>query len=185
MFFKLDNNEEISFNDLEYLIWSIIKLKYENLNNDEKIELKKSIVENRMIHCIQKFEQYFNKNYINGLIKESKYREWFKLEGSHIIDSYYFIDPVNRYLKKILFEQLFEHTEVSDGGNKDFSEIGIDDFGTRFCVNYGVSEDKISLAQDYVYEYMENVKENIKKTNIAGKLINANENQKYIQDSIL
>ena len=29
------------------------------------------------------------------------------------------------------------------------------------------------------------VKENIKKTNIAGKLINANENQKYIQDSIL
>lgn len=28
-------------------------------------------------------------------------------------------------------------------------------------------------------------KENIKKTNIAGKLINANENQKYIQDSIL
>ena len=63
MFFKLDNNEEISFNDLEYLIWSIIKLKYENLNNDEKIELKKSIVENRMIHCIQKFEQYFNKNY--------------------------------------------------------------------------------------------------------------------------
>ena len=185
LFFKLDNNEEISFNDLEYLIWSIIKLKYENLNNDEKIELKKSIVENRMIHCIQKFEQYFNKNYINGLIKEIKYREWFKLEGSHIIDSYYFIDPVNRYLKKILFEQLFEHTEVSDGGNKDFSEIGIDDFGTRFCVNYGVSEDKISLAQDYVYEYMENVKENIKKTNIAGKLINANENQKYIQDSIL
>ena len=88
-------------------------------------------------------------------------------------------------MKKILFEQLFEHTEVSDGGNKDFSEIGIDDFGTRFCVNYGVSEDKISLAQDYVYEYMENVKENIKKTNIAGKLINANENQKYIQDSIL
>ena len=43
----------------------------------------------------------------------------------------------------------------------------------------------MSLAQDYVYEYMENVKENIKKTNIAGKLINANENQKYIQDSIL
>lgn len=41
LFFKLDNNEEISFNDLEYLIWSIIKLKYENLNNDEKIELKK------------------------------------------------------------------------------------------------------------------------------------------------
>ena len=106
LIFKLDNNEEIYFNDLEYLIWSIIKLKYENLNNDEKIELKKSIVENRMIHCIQKFEQYFNKNYINGLIKESKYREWFKLEGSHIIcllytSKYYLRQPNKRTAKAL------------------------------------------------------------------------------------
>ena len=82
----------------------------------------------------------------------------------------------------MIYHRSFRYYAGRDKVWKPFSFVGQD--------HYYVWPNELKVlprtcASTYPYEEDGNVKENIKKTNIAGKLINANENQKYIQDSIL
>ena len=82
----------------------------------------------------------------------------------------------------MIYHRSFRYYAGRDKVWKPFSFVGQD--------HYYVWPNELKVlprtcASIYPYEEDDHVKENIKKTNIAGKLINANENQKYIQDSIL
>ena len=162
LFGKLSNDdEEMSIEDIGYLVWCIIKSKLDSLNNDDREKIELLMLKNKILSCLNDFEYYFTcVVFKNEIISQSSYEKWFNSDGMEIIRKCYFENDIaENYIASLLDKRMIEKALISLRGEADFTQIGKDEYGIIYGVNIDVPESVLFLDKESALNFLLEIKE--------------------------
>ena len=145
---RISKDEDVSTWDLASLIYYFIESNYNNLNEEDRMNVDFKRLKSKLLNCISDFfNELYNMFGEKSKIKEECFYKWFKETGSVIVQKYDFEYSVLIFLKDILYFNLLDYCRVSK--ECDFTYVE----GNGYLLNADVPLETVFILKESVHNY--------------------------------